>query len=205
MNLSSIQFKPLTEELWPLFEDLLGEKGGCGGCWCMTHRLSKKEFEENKYSGNKRRLHQLVKENEPVGFLAINDKQAIGWISVAPREQFMRLENSRVHKRIDDQKVWSITCFFIRKDFRNKGLSLQLIEAAKNFAKKNKIKILEAYPVKPYADKMPDAFAWTGIYSAFIKAGFVVVSEASKSKPMMRWSEEAIVRSPRSAGDHDRL
>ena len=196
MNFSSIQFKPLTDELWPLFEDLFGTRGGCGGCWCMTHRLPKKEFEENKYAGNKTRLHQLVKKHEPVGFLAIYNQQAIGWISMAPREQFARLEQSRVHKRIDDEKVWSITCFFIKKEFRNQGLSLHLIEEAKAFARKNKIKVLEAYPVKPYAEKMPDAFAWTGIYSTFVKAGFVVVSEASKSKPMMRWSEETIVRSP---------
>ena len=153
----------------------------------MAYRLSKKEFEENKYAGNKKRLHQLVKRNEPVGLLAIEKKEAIGWISMAPREQFARLENSRVHKRIDDEKVWSITCFFIKKEFRNQGLSLQLLEAAKSFAIKNKIKTLEAYPVKPYADKMPDAFAWTGIYSTFERAGFRVVSEASKSKPMMRW------------------
>jgi GNAT superfamily N-acetyltransferase len=188
MNSRSIQFKPLTATLWPLFEDLFGEKGGCGGCWCMAYRLSKKEFEENKYAGNKKRLRQLVKKNESVGLLAIYDNGAIGWISMAPREQFARMENSRVHKRIDDEKVWSITCFFIKKEFRNQGLSLQLIEAAKTFARENKIKILEAYPVKPYADKMPDAFAWTGIYSTFIKAGFVVVSEASRSKPMMRWA-----------------
>ena len=153
----------------------------------MYFRLVKKEFEENKYLGNKKKMHQLVKEQEPVGLLALQDEDAIGWISFAPREQFAKLENSRVHKRIDEEKVWSITCFFIKKEFRNKGLSFELIEVAKDFAKKNKIKILEAYPVKPYSEKMPDAFAWTGFYNTFLKAGFKVVSEASKSKPMMRW------------------
>ena len=142
----------------------------------MTHRLPKKEFEENKHAGNKRRLHQLVLTNEPVGLLAIINNEAIGWISIAPREQFARLENSRVHKRIDDEKVWSITCFFIKKEYRNQGLSLQILEAAKTFAKKNKIKILEAYPIKPYADKMPAAFAWTGFYSTFIKDFFSIQS-----------------------------
>ena len=154
----------------------------------MAHRLTSKEFEANKYAGNKKRMRQLVQSNEPVGLLALQDGVAIGWISVAPREQFARLETSRIHKRIDDEKVWSITCFFIKKEFRNQGLSLQLLEAAKSFAKKNRIKILEAYPVRPYANKMPDAFAWTGIYSTFLKSGFRVVSEASKAKPMMRFT-----------------
>jgi hypothetical protein len=35
-----------------------------------------------------------------------------------PREDFIKLENSRVHKRIDNNIVWSIPCFFIHKDFR---------------------------------------------------------------------------------------
>ena len=132
-------------------------------------------------------MQQLVKMKEPVGLVALQNQEAVGWISLAPREQFVKLETSRVHRRIDDKKVWSITCFFIRKEFRNKGLSLKLIEAAKDFATKNKIKILEAYPVKPYTNKMPDVFAWTGFYNTFLKAGFNVVSEASVSKPMMRW------------------
>jgi GNAT superfamily N-acetyltransferase len=144
-------------------------------------------------------MHQLVKKNEPVGLLAIQNDEAIGWISLAPREQFKKLENSRVHKRIDDEKVWSITCFFIKKEFRNQGLSSQLIEAAKSFAKQHHIKTLEAYPIRPYVfgptrdgrTKMPDAFAWTGFHSTFIKAGFKIVSEASKAKPMMRWSNPA--------------
>jgi len=183
-------FKPLTEKLWPQFEELFGEKGGCAGCWCMFFRLAKKEFEENKYAGNKRRMHQLVKKQEPVGLLALLHEQPVAWISLAPREQFVKLDSSRVHKRIDNEKVWSITCFFIKREFRNRGLSLKLIQAAQDFAKKNRIRMLEAYPVKPYAEKMPDVFAWTGFYSSFLKAGFQVVSELSKSKPMMRWRNE---------------
>jgi len=185
---ASIQFEPLTISNWQLFEGLFGEKGGCAGCWCMHFRLSRKDYDANRYAGNKKMMHYMVKKNQPVGLLALHEGEAVGWISLAPREQFIRLENSRVHKRIDDEKVWSITCFFIKKEFRNQGLSSQLIEAAKSFAKQNQIKILEAYPTKPYSDKMPDAFAWTGFHSTFLKAGFKVESEASKAKPMMRWS-----------------
>jgi len=29
---------PLTPDLWPAFEDLFGENGAVGGCWCMYWR-----------------------------------------------------------------------------------------------------------------------------------------------------------------------
>ena len=104
-----LNFEPLTLNNWHLFETLMGERGGCGGCWCMTHRLKKSDFEKNKYEGNKKLFRQLVENNLPVGLLAIYEKEAIGWISLAPREQFIRLSESRIYKLIDEKEVWSIT------------------------------------------------------------------------------------------------
>jgi hypothetical protein len=46
---------------------------------------------------------------------------------------------------------------------------------------------VEAYPVEPKKDKMPDAFAWTGLASAFIKAGFTECARRSETRPIMRF------------------
>src|SRR5256885_12401561 len=119
---SKLEFEPLGTKNWQQFERLFGKRGGCGGCWCMAFRLRTAEFENNKYEGNRKLMKQLVKNGEPTGLLAIQDNDALGWVSMAPREQFVKLENSRIHKRIDDQAVWSITCFFIRREFRDQGL-----------------------------------------------------------------------------------
>ena len=53
--------------------------------------------------------------------------------------------------------------------------------------KKKKVKILEAYPAEPYSNNIPAAFAWTGIPSAFIKAGFKVAERRSPKRPIMRY------------------
>ena len=49
MNLT---IRPLTPELWPKLEDLFGESGAVGGCWCMYWRLGRaicrRSREENK-------------------------------------------------------------------------------------------------------------------------------------------------------------
>jgi GNAT superfamily N-acetyltransferase len=164
----------------------MGEKGGCGGCWCMLFRLSAKEFASNKYDGNRDMMRKIVSEAKPTGLIAIYQGKAVGWIALAPREDYIKIEKSRTLKRIDDKPVWSITCFFIKKEFRRMGLSQKMIEAVIEYAGKNKIKTLEAYPVIPYADKTPPPFLWIGVLSAFTRNGFVIVQRNGKSKTIVR-------------------
>jgi GNAT superfamily N-acetyltransferase len=106
---------------------------------------------------------------------------------LAPREDFVKLERSRVHKRIDNEQVWSIPCFFVAKPFRKRGLSVQMLKGIINYAKKKHIGILEAYPTIPTQDKLPDAFAWIGLYKSFKRAGFEIVDRTSKHRPMVRY------------------
>ncbi len=164
----------------------MGEKGGCGNCWCMFFRLPYIDFQENKPDGNKKLMKKLVQKGKPVGLSAYLEDQPVGWIAMAPREDYMKIENSRTFKRMDDQPVWSITCFFIKKEFRHKGLSKQLIKGAVGFARKKRIKILEAYPAIPYAAKVPSPFLWVGVLSSFLNNGFTIVRQNSKSRAMVR-------------------
>jgi len=70
-----LKFDPLTSANWKKFEGLMGEKGGCGNCWCMYFRLPYKDFQENKPDGNKKLIKQLVNKGLPQGLIAsLNDK-----------------------------------------------------------------------------------------------------------------------------------
>jgi GNAT superfamily N-acetyltransferase len=186
MNKHDIELKPLAPANWEQFETLMGDKGGCAGCWCMFFRLPAKEFAANKYDGNKDMMRGLVREGKPTGLIATLNQVPVGWIALAPREDHIRIEKSRSFKRIDDKPVWSITCFFIRKEYRRMGLSKQLIAKAVAYARKRKIKVLEAYPAIPYDDKVPAPFLWVGILSAFVENGFSVVQQNGKSRAMVR-------------------
>lgn len=183
----NLEIFPLDINRWKDFETLFGDRGACGGCWCMSWRLKRSVFENQKGDGNKSAMRKLVEQNESVGLLAYIDHKPIGWCAVAPREVYLKLENSRILKRIDNEPVWSITCFFIDKSYRRKGISLELLKGVIKHGMDNNVKIIEGYPFVPYNDKIPDAFAWTGIPSAFEKAGFVVAERRSKSKPIMRY------------------
>lgn len=185
-----LKIYPFDMTRWEDFETLFGERGACGGCWCMAWRLKKSDFERQKGNENKRAMKSLVEQNEKIGIIAYIDDIPIGWCAIAPREVFPRLENSRVWKRIDNESVWSITCFFMSKSHRRKGLSVEMLKGAINYGRANQVRIIEGYPIVPYGDHIPAAFAWTGIPSAFEKTGFVVAERRSKAKPIMRYSIE---------------
>lgn len=182
-----LEFFPLTKKRWSGFETLFGERGACGGCWCMLWRLKRSEFERQKGKKNKQAMKTIVESGEIPGILAFSRGQPIAWCSVAPRDRFPALDRSRILKKIDDETVWSITCFFIEKNHREKGVSAQMIKAAMDYVKIQGGKILEAYPVEPKKNRVPAVFVWTGLASAFGKAGFVECARRSETRPMMRY------------------
>ncbi len=184
---SKFKFYPVTKINWKDFENLFGEKGACAGCWCMYWRMRRKDYDLQRGSGTKKKMKNLVNNGTVPGIIAYDNNKPVGWCSVAPREDFPVLENSRVLKRIDEKPVWSIVCFFIQKEFRKKGLSLELLNAAITFVKMNKGKIIEGYPVEPKSGKTADVFAWTGLASAFRKAGFKELERRSETRPIMRY------------------
>ena len=183
----ALTFRPLDKKRWEDFESLLGERGGCGGCWCMAWRLCRTDFENGKGRTNKASMRRLVNSGRQLGIIGYDGEKPVAWCSVAPREEFVRLEKARVLKRTDDQPVWSVTCFFILKEYRRKGYSVDILKNVISHAREKKAKILEAYPIIPYSDQMPAPFAWTGIISSFEKAGFSVAKKWSKSRPILRF------------------
>jgi len=186
--LSRLTFEPLSRSNWGKFVQLFGERGACGNCWCMWPRLRKQDFQEGKVNdGNKSAIKELVWTGKPTGILGFYEDQPIAWCAFAPREDFLKLEKSRVHKRIDDQPVWSIPCLFIDKNFRRQGVSVELLRGVIRYAQTKKIEIIEAYPTIPTKEKLPDSFAWIGLYRSFEQAGFQIVDRTSANRPMVRF------------------
>ena len=185
---SKYSFYPVTKERWKDLEKLFGEKGACAGCWCMYWRMSRREFDSSKGAGTKRKMKNLIETGTVPGILAYDNNLPVGWCSIAPREAFPLLENSRILKRIDNKPVWSVVCFYINKIYRRKGLTVELLKAVKKYVGLKKGKIIEGYPVEPKSGKTADLFAYTGLASAFLKAGFIEVERRSETRPVMRFT-----------------
>ena len=184
--LPKLEFHPLNLERWRDLERLFGERGACAGCWCMFWRLKRSEFDKKKGEANRKALRKIVAASQEPGILAYAGGEPVGWCALAPRESYPVLENSRILKRIDDEPVWSIPCFFVAKPFRRKGLTVQLLKAAIAYARTRGAKIVEGYPVQPKKTSVPDIFVYTGLASAVRKAGFVEVARRSPTRPIMR-------------------
>lgn len=186
--LPRLQFRLLTPGGWPDLVRLFGERGACGGCWCMWWRLARSRFLQQKGAGNRRAFKRIVDAGEAPGLLAYCDGEPIGWCAVAPREIYPRLERSRILERVDAEPVWSVVCFFVARPFRRRGVTVQLLKAAVAYAKAHGVRIVEGYPVEPKRTRMPDPFVYTGLAPAFRKAGFVEVLRRSETRPIMRYT-----------------
>lgn len=185
-NSSKLTFQPLDEGNWHDFEQLLGDKGGSGGCWCMLWRKSPKALKEQKGEGNRESMRQLAHSKISPGILAYAGESAVGWCAIAPREDYPALDRSRILKPVDDQSVWSVSCFFIDKSYRKKGISSKLLEAAVDYARSQGARIVEGYPVEPAKENYPAVYAWVGLARTFEKAGFEECTRRSPTRPIMR-------------------
>jgi GNAT superfamily N-acetyltransferase len=154
----------------------------------MWWRLPTSKFMRNRGESNRTALKEIVNLGRCPGILAYTRKQPIGWCALALREEYPKLNRSHILKRVDEEPVWSVVCFFVDKKFRRSGLTVKLLEAAKVYVEDKGGAVIEGYPLDLKAKKTPaDAFAYTGLLPAFLKAGFVEVARRSQNRPIMRF------------------
>ena len=161
--MEDIAIKPVNQDIWVDFEALFQSKGAPSYCWCATWRMNGKELGAADSVMKKEYMRRLILSGKPVGLLAYSEGTPIAWCSVALRETYRNLGGDAALKN-----VWSIVCFFIKKEFRGKGLVRRLIEEAKIYARENGAAYLEAFPVDPDSP----SYRHMGFVESFNKSGF---------------------------------
>lgn len=182
-----LTFKPLTFDEWPDFEQLFEEHGIQNGCWCMYWRTTRAAFQRGYGESNRQVFKAIVESGKVPGILAYHEGRAVGWCSIAPREEYPALERSRTLKRVDDKPVWSIVCFFVSESYRRRGLMEALLRAAIAYAGAHSAEIVEAYPLRTTITKMLPYERYMGIESTFERVGFQLVAQRSERRGMMRY------------------
>ena len=177
-----LTIRPLTPDLWPDLEDLFGPRGAVGGCWCMHWRIGR-EYRRRPPEANRAAFREVVESGPPPGLLAFVGDVPVGWAQVTPRDALPWLDRTWRLSRVDDAPVWSLSCFYVRKGYRRRGITSALIEAALDVARREGAPALEAYPLD--ADLTPSA-SGTGYASAFERAGFEEVARRVPPRPIMR-------------------
>ena len=186
-----LTIRPLTPELLPAFEDLFDTTGPCSRCWCMYWRIGD-GYRKNSPEKNKTAFQEVVKYGPPPGLLAFDGDLAVGWCQLTPRDALPWLDKKAWRlKRVDDLPVWSISCFYIRKGYRKKGVTSALVAAAVKSAKKAGAPALEAYPLD--GDLSPSSTS-TDYVSTFERAGFKIVARHFPPRPIMRYDLKKVKR-----------
>lgn len=189
---SKLVVHPLTPERWPDLE-VIFQARGCSvarGCWCMYYRVSGTPPAPpppgtTRSQANRAALKALVDAGEPVGLLGYRGGQPVGWVSIAPRESYAKLQKSPVMKPVDGLPVWSIVCFVVPAEHRGQGVAVALLAGAVDWARRRRIRLLEAYPVdKP--QRGDDESMWFGPKSMFDAAGFEEVARRKPQRPVVR-------------------
>ena len=182
----TFQTRPLTPVTWRDLEELFGLPGGSivRGCWCMYYRKT------GQSSGlaaaeNKRALCDLVSSGGVPGLVGYLDGSPVGWISLGPREDYLKLRRSPIMKPVDDTRVWSVVCSYVAKPYRGLGLQHKLLADAIGFARDQGVRVLEAYPVDK-AGRSHDDFIFFGSRSLYERAGFREVVRRSPTRVVMR-------------------
>ena len=176
--MAPLTIKPVTKAGWPDFEALFEGKGGPSYCWCMAWRPMAKRTEANN-ADRKAALKSFVDRRVPIGLVGYVGGEPVAWCSVAPRTSFISFSKQQDESEAD---VWSISCFFIRRDHRKQGLSAEMLEGAIDYVRKRGGKVLESYPVDPDSP----SYRFMGFVALFTDHGFVETGRAGSRRHVMK-------------------
>ena len=134
---------------------------------------------------NRADLKRLVDAGNSPGLIGYRDGVPIGWISIAPREEFHTLKRSPVMKPVDEKPVWSIVCYMIPSEHRRQGVGHALLQGAIAYARKRGARLIEAYPID-CTGRTRDTEMWFGSKSMYDRAGFLEVARRKPARPVVR-------------------
>lgn len=175
-----LDFFAVDQNRWQDFEKLFESRGGPKNCWCMVWR-GKSEDRTNKAS-KKSAIHNMVRENVPIGILGYAGNEPVAWCSIAPRSTYRDLGG--IHEPNENpNRVWSLVCFYVAREFREHGIMNQLIEAAVEHSRQKGATVVEAYPVDPDSP----SYRFMGFVPQFSEFGFVEVGHAGSRRHVMRF------------------
>jgi len=187
----TITIEPATSDRFDDVEHTFDNGGDGRGCQCQWWTLTSSEFSKTSHEERRDLLNREIAAGPPPGLVAYVDGVAAGWVRVGPRTRQVRLGRTRLitgatEEPLEDESVWAVSCFVIRREFRGAGLSAQLLSAAVAFAREGGARVIEAYPVDPnVGEKKPSNDLFHGVISTFRDAGFREVARPKLDRPVV--------------------
>ena len=160
-------------------------------CWCMAFCVTRSQFAAGWLNGgNQRRFGAMAAASStPMGILASQAAEPIGWCACGPRSRYVaatapRNKIMRNRARDEDEIVWLLPCFFVRAGRRGQGVIHALIRAAVELARGKGASAIEGWPLAGSERRSGDAFV--GREQVFEDLGFSCVERPSPERVIMR-------------------
>ena len=182
--LADLTFRAVETSTWLDFERLFSSRGAPHYCWCQVYRATLGSARQADRSEPKSAMCERIHQGMHVGVLAYTGDEPVGWCSIGPRPTFPRLRTTSVNGAADpdDSSVWSLTCFFVPRRLRQRGLASRLLQAAIDHARRQGAKAVEAYPVDPDSP----GYRFGGFRPMFRAAGFRELGRLGKRRYVAR-------------------
>ena len=175
--------KALDEDTWPDFERLVQANNGVwGGWWCMLYH-GKEASPDDTPEAKRQAKECLVKEGRAHAALVYDDDECVGWCQFGSPAELPRIHNQKAYLAVEPVlPQWRITCFFVGKGYRGKGVANAALHGAVAQIKALGGGRIEGYPENTQGRKASAAFLFNGTLSAFEKAGFKPSRQIGKHK-----------------------
>ena len=184
--MAQITIEPATAGRFDDAQHALTGGGDGRSCQCQWWTLTNADFDKTTLDERRELLRDELAETPSPALIAYVDGEAAGWVRVGPRTRQVRLARTRnltshSDEPWDDEAVWAVTCFVVRKEHRKQGLNARLLAAAVDYARAAGARVLEAYPLDTDAGrKIPVNDLYHGVLSTFEQAGF---HEVARPRP----------------------
>ncbi|MBZ4486780.1 GNAT family N-acetyltransferase [Microbacterium sp. cx-55] len=165
--------------------------GGDGAsCQCQWWTLTNADYSRSTREERAELMRAETLAATPPGLVAQIDGETAGWVRVGPRTLLPRLSRTRIYaahssEPWDDETVWAVSCFSVRREFRRQGVARTLLTHAIDFARGHGARLLEAYPVDTDVTDASTNELYRGALRTFRGAGFVETARARADRPIV--------------------
>lgn len=197
VDAGQVTIVPANEASWGDLAAIFGTADYAASCKCQRFKIPGWIWRDSTPEGRSEMLCQQTGCGDPdaaatSGLVAYVDGEPAGWVAVEPRTAYPKLRTSRIpwtgrEESKDDDGIWAVTCFVVRKGFRGRGLTYLLAQATAGFARSRGARALEAYPmiIQP-GKEITWGEAHVGTRQVFEEAGFAQVSRPTSRRVVMR-------------------
>lgn len=165
--------KPLNENTWPDFAALVERHNGVwGGCWCMS--FHPEGVGRGKTPGQNRvEKEARVRAGQAHAALVYAGSLAVGWCQFGPTAELPRIKLKRAYQAgLEDLPDWRITCFFVDKEYRHKGVAAVALAGALVEIARLGGGTVESYPQEIGDQTVSGSFLYNSTLAMFEQQGF---------------------------------